>query len=351
MNIAVLNINNGMVQRGSEVFVEELASRLSKKNNVTVFQTGIKKSENYNVIQIKDIPFQPLQGYKGNNFIYDLSVLFFTLKCLNDLKKGKYDWVVPINGKLQVLFIRFFRYLYKYKILISGHAGIGFDDRWNLTIGKPDVFIALSKNAETWAKKISPKTTIAHIPNGIDLDNYHSGVTSYQMKLQKPVVLCVSALVDYKRVDLVIRAVKQLKSVSLLIVGDGSLRDDILELGSKYLGERFQLITTVDNKIMPSIYCACDLFTLPSRKTEAFGIVYLEALACNLPVVAPDDENRKVIIGDGGIYCNVENIYEYANSISRAIQTDFKDKPRKQAETFSWDKITERYEKIFSFFG
>ncbi|MFN4150502.1 MAG: hypothetical protein ACK4IX_06135 [Candidatus Sericytochromatia bacterium] len=53
MKIAFLNIYNGVVNRGAETFVKELASRLAKKHKVDVFQAGEGEGdEKYNVIRI-----------------------------------------------------------------------------------------------------------------------------------------------------------------------------------------------------------------------------------------------------------------------------------------------------------
>ena len=79
---------------------------------------------------------------------------------------------------------------------------------------------------------------------------------------------------------------------------------------------------------------------------EAFGIVYVEAMASGLPVVATDDENRREIIGDAGLFVDPENIEEYAQTLGKALKTDFGEKPRQQAKKFSWDKIASQYEQI-----
>jgi glycosyltransferase involved in cell wall biosynthesis len=347
MKIAFLNIYNGVIDRGSEVFVKELASRLSKHHEVTVFQTGKKTCESYNVIQIDNIPKLFHQGFGNFNICYDFSVILFTLKCIKYLSKNKYDWVIPINGRWQVVMVRALRRFYKFRILISGHAGIGFEDGWNIYIGNPDIFVALSPKAFKWATKFLPKSKLKYISNGVDTNKFSPKSKPESLKLKKPVILCVSALIKYKQVESVIKAVAVKRNVSLLVIGDGVLRNNIKKLGEKLLGSRFQLILHVDNNKMPSFYNACDLFTLPSFETEAFGIVYLEAMACNLPVVAPDDENRKTIIGNAGLFCNTVNITEYANTIKYALNTSFGNKPRKQAENFTWEFVYKQYNNLF----
>lgn len=347
MRIAFLNIYNGKIDRGSEIFVENLANELGKHHEITVFQTGKSEKKNYKIVQISGVPFIKIRS-KFHEEIYHFVVLYFTLKCLPYLWKEKFDWVVPINGRWQVVFIQLLRFLRGGKILISGHAGVGFDDRWNMMIGQPDIFVALSPRAQMWAKDIYPMNKIYYIPNGINLEKFHLKKSSITLPFTKPIILCVSALLPYKRIDLLIKAVSKLNNGNLLIIGDGPQKSKIEFLGKELLKGRFSLITYVPHKEIHKYYSNAQVFSLPSRESEAFGLVYLEAMASNLPIVAPDDENRRILIGNAGYFGNVENIDEYANLIKSAIDGNFGDKPRRRAENFSWNRISKEYEKVLS---
>ena len=81
---------------------------------------------------------------------------------------------------------------------------------------------------------------------------------------------------------------------------------------------------------------------MPSLE-EPFGIVYLEAMASNLPIVAPDDSQRREIIGDAGLFCNVENTEDYASAITKAIEIDWGKKPLERAKKFDWNNIGKQY--------
>lgn len=346
MKIAFLNIYNGKIERGSEVFVQNLAMGLCKKHEITVFQTGKTKGIPYKAVQIHGIPFLPILNRRQEE-LYHLIVLYFTLKCLPYLWREKFNWIIPINGRWQVLIIRLYRFLRGGKVLISGHAGVGFEDRWNILAGKPDIFVALTPAALSWARNIYPEQKIVYIPNGIDTDKFNPKANPTELPLPRPIILSVAALLPYKRLELLIKAVSKLEKGSLMIIGDGPLRRQITSLGDNLLKGRFQLIPHVAHEEMPGYYKGADLFSLPSRESEAFGLVYLEAMACNLPVVAPDDVNRREIIGEAGILGDLENTGNYAKLLSDALKTDFGDKPHKQAEKFSWKLITSKYEKIF----
>ena len=341
MKIAFLNIYNGIIERGSEVFIKELASQLSLRNSVCVFQSG-KKTEKtaYKTQQIKEMPFIPAQG-----FLYHFFVLVFTIKCLPYLYRENYDWIIPVNGRFQSVICRLLRVVKKYKILITGHAGVGFEDKFNIIFGKPNVFISLTPLAHEWAMQHTSNTD--YIPNGVDTGQFNPGVKPIKLDLKPPVILCTSALLPYKRVDLVIKAIAKIPDASLLVIGDGPLNEEIDTLGKNLLPKRFLHIKYVEHDKIAGFYAASSLFTLVSKASEAFGLVYLEAMACNKPIVAPGDTNRREIIGKAGIFCDPENITEYAKAIDKALKNNWGNEPRRQAEKYSWVVIAQKYEKIF----
>lgn len=353
MKIAILSISNGIIERGAEVFASEIATNLSVNHEVCVFQLGKEKKEKYKEKQILSPLFFSFQSRSAKGFIkkhifqilYDISVFLFTIKCAHLLLNSHYDWVVPINGRTQVLICRLLRLLGKFKILISGQSGIGFDDRFNIQIGKPDVFIALTTKAYEWAKGKS-SIQIVKIPNGVDVQMFHPVNTEVVKKSSNKVVLCVSALLTYKNIDMLILAVAKLKNTHLHLIGDGPERNKIIELAKRLLGNRFIYKSFITHDKLLSFYQQADVFSLPSIESEAFGIVYVEAMACNLPVVAPDYESRREILGQAGIYFQPGNIDDYASCLQKALEARFGDKPRKQSQRFSWLHISKQYEKV-----
>jgi len=80
---------------------------------------------------------------------------------------------------------------------------------------RPDVFVALTSAQEAWAKRLVPEVKIVVIPNGVDLARFNPKVKPKDVSLPEPIVVCASALVPYKRVDLTIRAVAKPKSQPL----------------------------------------------------------------------------------------------------------------------------------------
>lgn len=301
MEIAIINKYQNKVNRGAETYVAELAKRLSKNHKVDI------------------------------------------LTKIDFLKK--YDLIIPTNGRFQVFLVRILTWLTGAKMIVSGQSGMGWDDRLNL-YAMPDVFIALSTKALNWAKKVNPLVKSVYIPNGVDLNRFKIQDVGFKNKIKT--ILAVGAFTEQKRHELVINAVAKLKDVNLIIAGGGGeLRQKIYDLGYKTLGkDRFELLQVNHNK-MPEIYNKANLFTLASNPSESFGIVLVEAMASGLPIVATGDPIRREIIGDAGLFVDPTDINKFANTIEKALNTAWGEKPRKQAEKFSWDIIANEYENLF----
>ena len=182
------------------------------------------------------------------------------------------------------------------------------------------------------------------IPNGVDLNAFAPAPKTNPYGLPRPVVLCAAGPDRYKNVQETIQAVSRLDGISLLVMGGSQ---ETREMGTRLLGARFRQ-TTAPHDQMPAIFNSADLFTLVSESSEAFGVVYLEAMACNLPVVATDDELRRGIVGDAGLYVeDPHDIDGYSRALATALAADWGNLPRKQAEKFDWDEIARQYELEF----
>jgi glycosyltransferase involved in cell wall biosynthesis len=183
--------------------------------------------------------------------------------------------------------------------------------------------VGLTQYQCDWAHKINPFIKIIKIPNGVDLDKFNPNVKPIKLRLKKPVILNVGVVDDFKRQKLLLQASKY----SMLLVGKG---------GNMML----------EHKDMPSVYTACDLFSYPTSPSESFGISILEAMASGLAVVATDDPIRREIVGDAGLFVDPTDRIKYSQALDKALLTNWGDKPRKQAEKFSWVKIAKQYEDI-----
>jgi rhamnosyl/mannosyltransferase len=102
-------------------------------------------------------------------------------------------------------------------------------------------------------------------------------------------ILSVGRLVPYKGYPYLIDAIALLPGeYHLVIGGTGPLKEQLeQQIQEKNLQERITLTGYLDDADLPAWFGACDCFVLTSTmKTEAFGIVQIEAMSCHKPVVA-----------------------------------------------------------------
>ncbi|HDL64858.1 MAG TPA: glycosyltransferase family 1 protein, partial [Proteobacteria bacterium] len=107
-------------------------------------------------------------------------------------------------------------------------------------------------------------------------------------------------------IDLLAAAAGLPESVSLLIIGDGPLKEQIqAEAKKRGLSPRVVMIDTVDHGDLPRYLNCMDLLVLPSitlpHLKEQFGRVLVEAMSCEVPVIGSDSGEIPNVIGDTGL--------------------------------------------------
>ncbi|MDD3013675.1 MAG: glycosyltransferase [Candidatus Gastranaerophilales bacterium] len=344
---------------GSQIFVLELAEKLKDRCDITILSS--EKINNLckpiyclprgKLIKTEN-PFLKLLVKILRNFATtpEIVIEHFTalFPVLFELLKGDYDVVFPNNDWGGLLAASIYRKIKRKPILFTEHLGIMYDGKIakrNLKF-KPDKYIALSEEFIDWVKTNYPDCDVEYIPNGVNTERFNPKIKQAILDLPKPIILTVAGNYECKRLDLIIKAVSKLDKGSLLLVTSGPNTDELENKGKTLIGEdRFKLLKNISYQDIPSYYNACDIFTLPSEQ-ESFGLVYLEAMACNKPVVAPDDARRQKIVDNAGILCDVTNIEEYADTLKKVIETDFGDSPVSQASKFSWEVCAEKYYQV-----
>ncbi|HET6372842.1 MAG TPA: glycosyltransferase [Candidatus Polarisedimenticolia bacterium] len=134
----------------------------------------------------------------------------------------------------------------------------------------------------------------AIIPHGVDLDEMEATPeirlrAEELKKIHGPrLALFVGRLVYYKGIDTLLRALVQVPDAKLAIVGDGPMRGPLEEL-ARGLGvaSRVVFLGRVSHLEKVAWYLAADFLVLPAtHRSEAFGLVQVEAMACGLPVIS-----------------------------------------------------------------
>lgn len=150
------------------------------------------------------------------------------------------------------------------------------------------------------------KCAVAHF--GIDISrfklNAHSREQVRNIRTRYPgkIVLFVGRLIYYKGIHYLIEAMADINA-HLVIVGEGPLERELQKLASELkVSPKISFVGSVSDQELPYYYHACDVFVLPSiARSEAFGIVQLEAQACAKPVVSTN-------LKTGVPYANLDRI-------------------------------------------
>ncbi|MFF4605440.1 glycosyltransferase family 4 protein [Streptomyces sp. NPDC001339] len=145
---------------------------------------------------------------------------------------------------------------------------------------------------------------MVQLPPGVDEKTFHPGSGGDEVRARlgldcRPVVVCVSRLVPRKGQDTLIEAMPAILAAVpdavLLIVGGGPYEKDLRALAlEKGVADSVHFTGAVPWEELPAHFGAGDVFAMPCRTrrggldVEGLGIVYLEASATGLPVVAGD---------------------------------------------------------------
>ncbi|CAO5240939.1 glycosyltransferase family 4 protein [Frankia sp. AgKG'84/4] len=144
--------------------------------------------------------------------------------------------------------------------------------------------------------------TLAPLPSGVDAELFRPGDGRAEIRRRhglggRRVVVCVSRLVPRKGQDMLVRALPMLRrrvpEAALLLVGGGPHRAKLERLAREVgVADHVRFTGSVPWAELPAHYAAGDVFAMPCRsrlgglEVEGLGIVYLEASAAGLPVVA-----------------------------------------------------------------
>ncbi len=105
----------------------------------------------------------------------------------------------------------------------------------------------------------------------------------------KKIILFIGRLVYYKGITYLLEAMKTIDAV-LLLAGSGGMEGELKEKVKRAgLEDKVIFLGSPKDEELPALYHASDIFVLPSiARSEAFGIVQLEAQACGKPVISTD---------------------------------------------------------------
>lgn len=138
-------------------------------------------------------------------------------------------------------------------------------------------------------------------------------------------LLYVGALQDIKGVDVLVRALAELRErgldVALRIAGSGPSENALRSLAARLgVAGDIDWLGYVDHDELPAEYGRADVFVYPGRIDEPFGRVMLEALSSGTPVVAADVGSTDYIVGDAGVRFSPEDPVALADACVEMIE-------------------------------
>lgn len=220
--------------------------------------------------------------------------------------------------------------------------------------------VVISRHTEALLREIGAKPlAVERIPPGADLT---AGADAE--KNDRPTIVTVSRLNQrYKGHDVMLRALDQIRQqfpeVLWVVIGDGELRTEYERLaGAQGLSDHVRFIGAVSDGERDAWLGSAHVFSMPSRMPpdaggEGFGIVFLEAAAHGLPVVAGAVAGAQdaVVDGETGILVDPTDESAVAAAISELLGDTVRAESlgrrgADRAKDFAWPVVSRRVEDL-----
>lgn len=345
------------VQRGAEVAFESVAHHLaSTGDEVTLLGSGHGRDDDpYRFLTIKVVNRERFEKWPNPPMLRHAPAYEGLTAVPGQLRRYRpadYDVTITCGYPLENWILRRGRWGGKrpaHVFVTQNGDWPAYSDtaeyRWfscdGLVCTNPEYY---ERNQQRWFSTL--------IPNGVDPTAFGVGPgdrARFELPTDRPVVLMVSALDENKRVIEGMRAVAEVPDAFFVVAGDGHLRDEVDRLAAEILPGRFRRLTLHKTE-MPDLYRSADVF-LHTTLAESFGNVYIEALACGLPVVAHDTTTTRWILGDQAHLVDTEVHGQIVDGLRAALAqgaTGADDRSKAALDRFAWSTVGEQYRNFLT---
>lgn len=218
-----------------------------------------------------------------------------------------------------------------------------------------------------FSSAFGPRAGLEYLPSGVDTHRFRPDPQARAQLRQRyglgerPTVVCVSRLVPRKGQDMLIKAWPQIRrrvgDAALVIVGNGPHAEALHRLADETQVRDDVVFTgAVPTDELPGHYAMADVFSMPCRTrgagldVEGLGIVFLEASAAGVPVVAGDSGGapETVLDGETGRVVDGRDVDELAEVIGGLLADPETARQmgeagrRWVARDWNWDTLTAR---------
>ena len=337
---------------GVEKIVQEIAEGLNGKDNLKIEVLCCQPKGAREIKEINGVKVYQASSFGifwGMPFSFDFFRLFKEIR-------NEYD-IVDFHHPFPLGDLALFLFSPKGKLVVHYHSDILRQKILEIfyrplifsTLKKADLILVSNPNlikSSPYLKKFSQKCKV--IPFGVDLEkfeNYKAKAVENLKRKYGNFVLFVGRLNYYKGVQYLIEAMKDIKA-NLVIIGEGREKERLkIRVERLKLGDKVFFLGPQPEDELINFYRACTVFVLPSIfRSEAFGIVLIEAMACQKPIISTE-------LGTGTSFVNQNGVTGFvvlpknSQALAWAIKRILGDK--KLAEKFGQNSL-ERVRTEFS---
>lgn len=224
-------------------------------------------------------------------------------------------------------------------------------------------FTAISHNTQKEILKILPKLKIKVINHGVDAEKFRHISSKIQDTRYKPYILSVGTLKRRKGYEYSIRAFAEIApkfpELKYVIVGRGSESENLkLKIKNLKLEEKVIFLNGLNEESLLDLYRNAELFILLpqdiAKDIEGFGLVFLEAAACGLPVVSAKDTSAEdaVLDGQNGFLVPPQDFAAAGEAMAKILRDknlreNFSRASLEFAQKMSWQKTAIEYSKLY----
>jgi len=372
-------------------FVFELSRRLSDSFDVTVLSSrapGSKQQEIMANLRVIRFPYffnrlEKLAMHGGgilnklkSNPLYYLMIPFFLLgqmwAIIGLLRRERFDlihahWLIP-QGLIAVLSLALMRR--RIPLICTSHGGDLYALRGKIlqrlkrrAMGKSAALTVVSQAMKKMLVDMGVEPDkVQVISMGVDLKNLFTPDPTIARKADE--LLFVGRLVEKKGVRILLEAMPQVihwhPSVRLSVAGSGPMEAELKQLAIQlHLSDKIDFLGMMSQTKLPALYQRATLAIFPfvvakSGDQEGFGLVQVEAMGCECPVIAGDLPAIHDIITheENGLIFPSGNAQALADTIIRALNDPdlclrLAGEGRKRVvQKFDWEIVAEKYAGI-----
>lgn len=331
---------------------KELFNSVNRYSNIHLLEVKVNNSNPLTRIYFEQFKLNKLLKKQKNGIVLNI--------CNIAILNCKLPQVTIIQAQMSIKALR--KTLPEKYISISKLHKLYYDLLLVKSIKISKKTIAISHFMVDFLKKYQDKIVVIH--EGVNMQAFNdekNDLSAFRDKM--PYILSVSTLFPHKNMDKLVEAFaifkKQNKSNFKLLIGgkdpDGKQLNFLKDVAIKNDVENDVIFPGwVANKDIPALYKNASLFVFLSGM-EFFGLPILEAMACEVPVIAANKMSLPEVVNDAGTLVEPEDVIQVASIMeamcsNEALRDKLITKGLENVELFKWTTTAKKFENVFQSF-